>query len=74
MEKIKTVGLVREPGFLYYLNRDGICRVQMKVHGSSELMIPAKIQRDSGFMYFIDKDGDISRVVRKVGGTKKRGS
>mgnify|MGYP001173292230 CR=1 FL=1 len=65
-EKVKTVGVSKESGFLYYLGKDGnVWRSKMaragKGGGNAEKVANAGVTRQSGFLYFIDKDGDVSR-------------
>ncbi|WP_428049900.1 hypothetical protein [Candidatus Avelusimicrobium caledoniensis] len=49
-EKVLKVGMDREDGFLYYIDKDGdIARVQMA-------------RKEKGYLYFLDKKGDISRA------------
>ncbi|MCK4579303.1 MAG: hypothetical protein KAU50_10965 [Candidatus Marinimicrobia bacterium] len=65
-EKVKTVGVKKESGFLYYLGKDGhVWRSKMaragQKGGSAAKVADAGISRESGFLYFIDKDGDVAR-------------
>jgi len=65
-EKVKTTGVKKESGFLYYLGKDGnVWRSQMaragKGGGNAEKVADAGVTRESGFLYFIDKNGDVSR-------------
>ena len=65
-EKVKTVGVRKESGFLYYLGKNGnVWRSKMaragKGGGNAEEVAKAGVTRQSGFLYFIDKDGDVSR-------------
>ena len=75
-EKIATLGIVREKGFLYYIRADGVWRSQMSCgsyhsRGTAERVKPYALERERNFMYFLDADGDITRVARTQGGTKK---
>ena len=65
-EKVKTVGIKKEKGFLYYLDKGGnVSRSKMargnQGGGNAEVVAECGVQRESGFLYFIDKDGDVSR-------------
>ena len=65
-EKVKTVGVRKESGFLYYLGKNGnVWRSKMaragKGGGNAEEVAKAGVTRQSGFLYFIDKEGDVSR-------------
>ena len=66
-EKVKTCGVKKESGFLYYLDKQGdVSRSQMaragKGGGNAEKVVTAGVTRESGYLYFIDKDGDVSRA------------
>ena len=66
-EKVKTVGVSKQSGFLYYLGKDGnVWRSKMaragKGGGNAERVANAGVSRQSGYLYFIDKDGDVSRA------------
>ena len=66
-EKVKTCGVKKESGYLYYLDKQGdVSRSQMarawKGGGNAEKVVTAGVTRESGYLYFIDKDGDVSRA------------
>ncbi|MAG20696.1 MAG: hypothetical protein QF613_05105 [Candidatus Marinimicrobia bacterium] len=66
-EKVKTVGVNKESGYLYYLGKDGdVWRSKMaragKGGGNAERVAGAGVARQSGYLYFVDKDGDVSRA------------
>ena len=66
-EKVKTTGVSKASGYLYYLGKDGnVWRSKMargaNKGGSAEKVASANVTRESGFLYFIDKDGDVSRA------------
>ncbi len=74
-EKVKTCGVKKESGFLYYLDKQGdVSRSKMaragKGGGNAEKVVTAGVTRESGFLYFIDKDGDVSRA-KMARGRKK---
>lgn len=65
-EKVKTTGVRKESGYLYYLGKDGnVWRSQMaragKGGGNATKVADAGVRREAGFLYFIDKDGDVAR-------------
>ncbi len=65
-EKVKTVGVRKESGYLYYLGKDGhVWRSKMaragQKGGQAAKVADAGVRRESGFLYFIDKNGDVSR-------------
>ena len=66
-EKVKSTGVTKQSGYLYYLDKNGdVSRVKMargaNKGGSPEVVTNAGVNRESGWLYFIDKDGDISRT------------
>jgi hypothetical protein len=73
---VAEVGVKREKGFLYFIDKSGdVCRAPMKFGGKMgkpETVAKVGIKRVKGFLYFIDKNGDIccSDMNRK-GGKKK---
>ena len=67
--KVATVGVKREAGFLYYLDKQGdVSRVAMargggrQARNKPEKVAKAGVKREDGFLYFIDKDGDVART------------
>lgn len=65
-EKVKTVGVKKESGYLYYLGKDGnVWRSKMaragQKGGDAGKVADAGVSRESGYLYFIDKDGDVAR-------------
>ena len=65
-EKVKTVGVTKESGYLYYLGKDGhVWRSKMaragQTGGQAAKVADAGVVRESGYLYFIDKKGDVSR-------------
>ena len=66
-EKVKTTGVTKESGFLYYLDKNGnVSRTKMARGatrgGTPEVVAKAGVHRESGWLYFIDKEGDVSRA------------
>jgi hypothetical protein len=66
-EKVKNVGVTKQSGFLYFLDKNGhVSKTQMARGatrgGTPEVVAKAGVQRESGWLYFIDKDGDVSRA------------
>tara|TARA_Y100001938_G_scaffold151110_1_gene246149 strand:+ start:6632 stop:6859 length:228 start_codon:yes stop_codon:yes gene_type:complete len=65
-EKVKTCGINKEKGYLYYLNIHGDV-YRKTIDKRSEKVLDTNILRESGYLYFIDREGDVSRapMVRK---------
>ncbi len=76
-KKVKKVGIKREKGYLYYLDKQGdVSCAKMargnKKGGSPKKVVKCGIKREKGYLYFIDKQGDVSCAVMKRGGKKKK--
>ena len=76
-QKVMKVGIKRQKGYLYYLDKKGnISSAKMarggKKGGSPKMVAKCGIKRKEGYLYFIDKKGDVSCAKMKRGGKKKR--
>ncbi len=65
-ERVEKAGVVREKGYLYYLDKQGdVSRAKMarggKKGGKPEKVAKLGVTREDGYLYFIDKNGDVSR-------------
>ncbi len=66
-EKVKTTGVSKEKGYLYYLDKNGdVARSKMArgadKGGNAEVVAKCGVSRESGWLYFIDKDGDVAKA------------
>ncbi|HBR87010.1 MAG TPA: hypothetical protein DEA65_04135 [Candidatus Marinimicrobia bacterium] len=66
-ETVKSTGVSKEKGYLYYLGKDGnVWRSKMaragKGGGNAEQVASAGVTREAGYLYFIDKNGDVARA------------
>jgi 20S proteasome alpha/beta subunit len=66
-EVVKSTGVRKESGYLYYLGKDGnVWRSKMaragKGGGNAEKVADAGVQREQGYLYFIDKSGNVARA------------
>lgn len=76
-EKIVKVGVKREKGFLYYIDKQGDVSCAKMARGAKKGGSPKKvakcgIKRKEGYLYFLDKQGDVSAAKMKRGGKKKK--
>ena len=77
-EKVAKVGVKRQAGYLYFLDKKGnVARAKMargKKKGKSKIEVVAKVgvKKKPGFLYFVDKQGDVS-MAKMVRGGKKKG-
>lgn len=69
IEVLAKAGIKREPGYLYFVDKQGnAARTKMargkKMKGAKkqEVLFKAGIKREKGYLYFIDKAGNISRA------------
>ena len=74
-ETVKSTGVSKESGYLYYLGKDGnVWRSKMaragKGGGNAEHVAHAGVTRESGYLYFIDKNGDVARAPMARGRKK----
>jgi hypothetical protein len=76
-EKVAKVGIKRQKGYLYYLDKRGdVSCAKMarggKKGGSPKKVLKCGIKRKEGYLYFIDKRGDVSCAKMKRGGKKAK--
>ena len=72
------VGVKREPGYLYFIDKKGnVARTKMargRKKGKGKIQTVAKVGiiKEKGFLYFLDKKGHISCAKMARGGKKKK--
>ena len=78
-EKVAKVGIKRQKGYLYYVDKKGnVVETKMargnKKGGGGKVIAKPGVKKDKGYLYFIDKKGDVARakMVRGGKGKKKR--
>ena len=76
-EKVTKLGIKREKGLLYYVDKQGDVSCAKMARGSKKGGGPKKvakcgIKRQKGYLYFLDKKGDVSCAKMKRGGKKKK--
>lgn len=78
-EKVAKVGVKKQVGYLYFVDRNGnVSRAKMSRGGRKkgkakvEVVAKAGVKKQSGYLYFIDKAGDVSRAKMVRGGRKKK--
>jgi len=78
-EKLQKVGVKREDGFLYFIDKAGdVSRAKMarggKKGGKPQKVAKVGITKEDGFLYYLDKGGDVARarMVNSGKKTKKR--
>ena len=77
-EKVASLGVKREPGYLYFLRGSDVWKTPMKraggpsAAGKAEKVAAGNYKREEGYLYFLDSKGDVSRAKRAVGGQKRK--
>jgi|FLOH01.1.fsa_nt_gi hypothetical protein len=67
-----TIGIEREPGYLYFIDKQGdVSRVKMARSRSDkgpkkhEKVEKFGIQKEKGYLYYLDKNGFVARKLMK---------
>ncbi|MBN1526039.1 MAG: hypothetical protein JW919_00435 [Candidatus Omnitrophica bacterium] len=76
-EKVAKVGVKRQKGYLYYVDKRGnVVETKMargnKKGGGGKVIAKPGVRKVSGYLYFIDKAGDVARAKMVRGGKGKR--
>jgi hypothetical protein len=76
-QKVAKVGVKKEKGYLYFVDKQGdiSCAIMArgnKKGGKAKKVAKVGVKKQSGFLYFIDKNGDISCAKMVRGGSKKK--
>lgn len=67
-EVIAKVGLKKEKGWLYFIDKKGnvsrakMARGRKKGKGKVEVVTKVGVKKDKGYLYFIDKKGNVARA------------
>ncbi len=74
-EKVTKLGIKREKGMLYFIDKQGDVSCAKMARGGKKGGSPKKvakcgIKRKEGYLYFLDKQGDVSAAKMKRGGKK----
>ncbi|MDR3092874.1 MAG: hypothetical protein LBU33_03040 [Endomicrobium sp.] len=76
-EKVQKVGVERESGYLYFIDKEGdvsralMARGKNKKSSKSSKVKKLGLKKESGYFYFLDVQGDISRAVMGRGEKNK---
>lgn len=76
-KKIAKVGIKREKGFLYFIDKQGDVSCAVMARGNKKGGKPKKVakvgvKKEKGYLYFVDKQGDVSCAKMVRGGQKKK--
>jgi hypothetical protein len=77
-QKVAKLGVKRQKGFLYFIDKAGDVSCALMARGKKKGGKPKKvakagIEKKNGFLYFLDKQGDIACAKLVRGGKKKKG-
>jgi len=66
-EKVAKVGIKKEDGYLYFVDKQGDISCAKMARGGKKGGKPKKVakvgvKKEKGYLYFVDKKGDISRA------------
>ncbi|MBI2133872.1 hypothetical protein HYU11_04275 [Candidatus Woesearchaeota archaeon] len=78
-EKVAKVGVKKESGYLYFVDKKGNVAKAKMVRGGGkkgrqkqEVVAKPGVKKEKGYLYFIDGKGDVSRAKMARGGRKKK--
>ena len=76
-KKVAKVGIKKQKGYLYFLDKQGDISCAKMARGgskggSSKKVAKVGVKREDGYLYFIDKQGDVSCAKMVRGGTRKK--
>lgn len=76
-KKIAKVGVKREKGYLYFIDKQGDVSCALMARGNKKGGKPKKVakvgvKKEAGCLYFLDKQGDVSCAKMVRGGQKKK--
>lgn len=77
-QKVAKVGVKRQKGFLYFIDKNGDVSCALMARGKKKGGKPKKVakvgvDKKDGYLYFLDKQGDVSCAKLVRGGKKKKG-
>jgi hypothetical protein len=77
IEKVQKIGLKREAGYLYFIDKQGDVSRSLMARGKkdktgstlnkSSKIVKIGLKREAGYLYFVDKQGDVSRSLMARG-------
>ena len=76
METVAKVGVKKERGYLYFVDKQGDISCATMARGGkakkgAKKVAKAGVKKEKGYLYFVDKKGNISRAKMARGGRKK---
>jgi hypothetical protein len=76
-QKVAKVGVKRQKGFLYFIDKNGDVSCALMARGKKKGGKPKKVvkvgvDKKDGYLYFLDKQGDVA-CAKLIRGGKKKG-
>ncbi|MFA5039783.1 MAG: hypothetical protein WC732_08930 [Candidatus Omnitrophota bacterium] len=76
-QKVAKVGVKRQKGYLYFIDKDGDVSCAVMARGKKKGGKPKKVakvgvDKKDGYLYFLDKQGDVACAKLVRGGKKKK--
>lgn len=78
METVAKVGVRKEKGMLYFVDKQGdisaatMARGGGKAKKGSRKVAKVGVRKEKGYLYFVDKKGNVARARMARGGRKKK--
>jgi len=77
METVARVGVKKEKGLLYFVDKQGDISAATMARGGkarkgAKKMAKVGVKKEKGYLYFVDKKGNISRAKMARGGRKRK--
>ncbi|MCK4670731.1 MAG: hypothetical protein KAT43_06020 [Nanoarchaeota archaeon] len=74
--KVARLGLKKEPGFLYFVDRNGdvwaVNSIKSNIEKEKKLVAKAGVQKKENCLYYLDTDGDVCEVQMNRSGKQKK--
>ncbi len=75
-QKVAKVGVKRQKGYLYFIDKDGDVSCALMARGSkkggkAKKVAKVGVDKKDGYLYFLDKQGDVACAKLVRGGKKK---
>jgi hypothetical protein len=78
METVAKVGVKKEKGNLYFVDKQGdiscatMARGGGKAKKGSKKVAKVGVKKEKGYLYFVDKKGNVARAKMARGGRKRK--
>ena len=78
METVAKVGVKKQKGFLYFVDKQGDISAAVMARGGGKAKKGSKkvakvgVKKQKGYLYFVDKKGNVSRAKMARGGRKRK--